>query len=659
MVKNWGRQPTTDRDMERRTRQIQEIVRLGTSIRADISLEDTLEQIVEAIRGTLGFQVAVLNLILPQNEYLQIVAAAGLPEADQQRLRANPPRKDRILGVMRPEFCRSRSYFISHEYQHLLEGVPGVTLYSPQPPSAPRNSGAWHPDDVLLVPLSSPRDSELVGILSLDQPDDGKVPSIPTLEMIEMFASQAALAIETSRLFEERERERAMRDDQLMKLLLVLEHVRNKHLDVRVTLDDQMLAPIAHALNAILDAVCGLLDETRTASAAVSSTAADMRETAIHLAADAQQQATTLVEASRGIEASAASVRRIADIAKDATDAAEDALEVSKNGLGHAERAVEGMGVAREIALQSLKKMKRLSESSQEIGEIVQLVSDIATKTNLLALNASIEAARASDGGRGFNIVAQEIRNLATGTAEAAKQINARIRDIQQETSGAVGTIEHGVEEIVRQSDAVQQAASTLHHVDVVVQAIAESVGRMSATATEQSDAATLQSYSMAEVAQVSTRTRDRMVQMRGAMDHFVELAQSLSQSVSAYRTTPARTSTWNLQPFGATTQPASPYDDATEPLAALPSSPNLSLPSVPRGVGSGPLGRLRPPVFEATEPEFAPAVEATPTSYDLGYHANPDGSNAHATVPPTLDPPSGELEGETDELRDGQRSTR
>ena len=235
-----------------------------------------------------------------------------------------------------------------------------------------------------------------------------------------------------------------------MKLLLVLEQVRLKRLDLRITLDDQMLEPIARALNAILDVVSALLDETRSASAVVSGTATDMRETAIHLASDAQQQATTIVEASHGIEATAASVRRIADIAQDATAAAADALEVSQNGLSHAEHAVEGMGVAREIALQSLKKMKRLSESSQEIGEIVQLVSDIATKTNLLALNASIEAARASDGGRGFAIVAQEIRNLATGTAEAAKQINTRIRDIQQETSGAVGTIEHGVEEIVR-----------------------------------------------------------------------------------------------------------------------------------------------------------------------------------------------------------------
>src|SRR5579871_1840646 len=221
MVLNWGRQPATDRDLERRTRQFHEIVRLGTSLRTEIGLENTLAEVVEAIRGTLGFQVAVLNLIQPESEYLLVVASAGLAEADLHRLIQDPPRKDRILAVMRPEFCRSRSYFISHEYQHLLEGVPGITLYSAQPPSVSRGPGAWHPDDVLLVPVSSPRDGTLVGILSLDQPDDGKIPSLQAIEMIELFAGQAALAIETSRLFEERERERAARDDQLMKLLLV------------------------------------------------------------------------------------------------------------------------------------------------------------------------------------------------------------------------------------------------------------------------------------------------------------------------------------------------------------------------------------------------------------------------------------------------------
>ncbi len=669
MVLNWGRQPATDRDLDRRTRQFHEIVRLGTSLRADIGLEHTLAQIVESIRGTLGFQVAVLNLIQPESDYLLVVASAGLAEADQQRLAQNPPRKDRILAVMRPEFCRSRSYFISHEYQHLLEGVPGVTLYSAQPPSSPRGSGAWHPDDVLLVPVSSPRDGELVGILSLDQPDDGKVPTLQTIEMIELFASQAALAIETSRLFEERDRERAARDDQLMKLLLILEQVRLKRLDLRLTLDDEMLAPIARALNAILDAVSTVLDETRSASAVVNGTAADMRETAVYLASDAQQQATTIVEASQGIEITAASVRRIADIARDASDAAADALEVSQSGLGHAERAVEGMGVAREIALQSLKKMKRLSDSSQEIGEIVQLVSDIATKTNLLALNASIEAARASDGGRGFAIVAQEIRNLATSTAEAAKQINNRIRDIQQETSGAVGTIEHGVEEIVRQSDAVQQAASTLHHVDVVIQAIADSVGRMSTTATQQADAADLLSYSMASAAQISTRTRDRMDQMREAMDRFVDLAQSLLQSVTAYRTARPQPSGWSLQPYGAPTHPLGLYDAATEPISALPSTmsstpnmstPNLSTPNAPRGEGSGPLGRLRPPAFEATAsatemPEGLPE-RRQPSSDDLGHHRTADPAASQPTLPPLYDPASAEPVGEHSENQDRWR---
>jgi methyl-accepting chemotaxis protein len=588
-VKNWGRSSGTDRDLERRTRQIQEIVRLGTSLRADISLEHTLAQIVEAIRDMLGFQVAVLNLIQPGSEYLHVVAAAGISDADRQRLVDAPPPLQRILSVMRPEFCKSRSYFISHKYQHLLEGVPGITLYTPLPPGAHRPPDAWHPNDVLLVPLNSPRDGSPLGILSLDQPDDGKIPSLETIQMIELFAGQAALAIETSRLFQEREIERRAIGDQLMHLLLVLEQVRQRHLDVRIQLTDQSLEPIAQALNAILDALSALLGEARSASDVVSMNAAEARDSATQLADDAQRQALQLVDASHAIEAAAASVRTIADSAEETSEAARQALDVSRIGIESVERAVEGMGAARDIALQSLKKMKRLSERSQEIGEIVQVVSDIAAQTNLLALNASIEAARAGDEGKGFAILAQEIRNLAVSTAEAARQISANIKEIQTDTNGAVVTIEHSAEQVVLQSESVQQAGAALHHVDVVIQAIADSVGRMSNKATQQADSAALLSYSMADVAQATTRTRDRMEQMRAAMDRLVELAQSLLRTVNGFRIARAPSMARLTRPFG----PDAREEQSTQPMVAVaPTSGQLSQQS--SGQPSGQLsGRL------------------------------------------------------------------
>ncbi|MGH2485395.1 MAG: GAF domain-containing protein, partial [Ktedonobacterales bacterium] len=226
MVTNWVRRGSTERDIERRTRQIKEIVRLGTTLRAEMRLEDILKQVVESISATLGFNVAVINLIFPGRERVEIAAMVGLTEAERARLAEMPPIASRLLAVMRPEFCISQSYFISHNYKHLFEGVEGVTVYTPLPPSAQRPPDAWHPEDVLLVPLVSPGEDRLLGILSLDQPEDGKLPTLETIEIIELFASQTALAIDTARLFQERDEERRALESGLFELLFQLEQVR-------------------------------------------------------------------------------------------------------------------------------------------------------------------------------------------------------------------------------------------------------------------------------------------------------------------------------------------------------------------------------------------------------------------------------------------------
>lgn len=522
--------------MERRTRQIKEVMRLGATMRAEMGLENILRQIVEAVSSTLGFGVAALNLVQDRSEHVEVVASVGLTDAEHQRLLKSPPPLSRLLGVMRPEFCISHSYFISHHYKHLLDGVEGVTVYSPVPPSSQRPPDAWHPEDVLLVPLVSPREDRLLGILSLDQPDDGKVPAIDTIEIVELFAGQAAIAIETSRLFQEREQERQALEAQLFELLFHLEQVRQGNLDVRVQLSGNTLRPMADSLNSVLQTLSGLLADVRTAGEVVSGSAAEVRDSATQLSANAQYQAQQIYDVSSAVESMAMSVRTIAGGAHDVSAVVQEAIEISQVGREAAERAAEGMSAVREMAIQSVKKMKRLGESSQEIGEIVQLVSDFASQTNLLALNASIEAARAGEEGRGFAVVAKEIRNLANSSAEAAKQIHARIRGIQNETNGVVVTIEHSTQQVVMQSELATQAGAALQAVDVVTQRIAHSIAEMNATATQQADAAAMVSHSMFGIAQITSQTGESMERMRESMDRLAELAASLLRSIGAFR---------------------------------------------------------------------------------------------------------------------------
>src|SRR5258706_920354 len=351
MVTNWVQRRGSDRDVERRTRQIKEIIRLGTALPAEQGLDVILGQVVEAISATLSFQVAVLNLVHPDHEQVEVVAPAGLTEAERQRLGNAPPKVARMLAVMRPEFCISHSYFISHHYKHLFDGVEGVTVFTPTPPSAQRAPDAWHPEDVLLIPLVSPREDRLLGILSLDQPEDGKVPSLDAIEIIELFASQAALAIDSSQLFEEREMERQSLVSGLFELLYHLEQVRQGNMDVRVQLSATNLSPMAESLNAVLQTLSGLLTDVRAAGEVVSANAAEMREAATQLASSAQHQAQQILEVSSAVEGMAGGVSGIAKTARDTRGGAGEGIENSKRWRQAAERGAEGLRARRAKAV--------------------------------------------------------------------------------------------------------------------------------------------------------------------------------------------------------------------------------------------------------------------------------------------------------------------
>ena len=539
-MSSWGQRRGGDREIERHVRQIRELVRLSNTLHADLGLAEILTQLANAVSSTIGFKSAVFNLVRPDSEYLEVAAAVGISPAEYQRLCDSPPPLQRVLRAMRPEFCRSRSYYISHQFIYLLDGIETLSVAPPPAAGAPRPTDAWHPDDMLLVPLVSSRQEQLLGILSLDQPEDGKIPDLETIEVVELFANQAAVAIDMARLFEERERERKSLEEGLYTLLYQMGEIGPGTLAIRPEAGDVALNPIGESLSAAVTRLGSLLGEVRQASEVVNRSAAEVRAAATSLAQGAQHQTQQILEVSSAVAGVAAGVQHIAGTADSASAVSREATEVSHQGREAAERAVAGMAGVREMTLQSARKVKRLGESTQEVGEIVQMVSGFAKQTNLLALNAAIEAARAGEHGRGFSIVAQEIRNLANSSADATQAIHARIKAIQNDTSAVVVTIEESTRQVVIQSEMVTQAGAALEAVDAVMQRIAEGIGDITQTAGQQAQASTMIANSMDDIARITAQTRDSMEQMHAAMEHLAELADSLTRSISVFHLGPS-----------------------------------------------------------------------------------------------------------------------
>jgi twitching motility protein PilJ len=213
-------------------------------------------------------------------------------------------------------------------------------------------------------------------------------------------------------------------------------------------------------------------------------------------------------------------------------------VAAARQGSTAVENAIKGMNEIREQIQDTSKRIKRLGESSQEIGEITELISDITEQTNVLALNAAIQAASAGEAGRGFSVVAEEVQRLAERSAEAAKQIGALVRTIQTDTHDAVAAMEKSTQGVVEGARLSDAAGAALHDISQVSNRLAELISGIAQATGQQATSASGVAQNIQHILTVTEQTQDGTQQTAQSIHKLSVLAQELKNSVARFRIT-------------------------------------------------------------------------------------------------------------------------
>jgi twitching motility protein PilJ len=293
---------------------------------------------------------------------------------------------------------------------------------------------------------------------------------------------------------------------------------------------------IADSFNFMIAQLREIVSGVQGATLQVSSSANEIQATAEHLAQGSESQAMQISDAAAAIEEMAVSIQQVSENATLSATVGEQALTNARQGTQSVHDTMEGMNRIRDQVQETAKRIKRLGESSQEIGEIVQLIDDIADRTSILALNASIQAAMAGEAGRGFAVVAEEVERLAERSTDATKQIASLVRTIQNETGEAVSAMEDATRDVVEGSVLAEQAGQALSEIESVSNRLAELIQSISLASKQQARGSETLAKSMDEIAEVTQQTAAGTRQAAVSISTMASLADELRGSVSAFQ---------------------------------------------------------------------------------------------------------------------------
>jgi twitching motility protein PilJ len=351
------------------------------------------------------------------------------------------------------------------------------------------------------------------------------------------LAGFVALAGNARRSREQLAEENESRQQQaILGLLDEITNLANGDLTVDVTVTEDFTGAIADSINYTVQTLRGLVGTINQTSEEIVASASSTRDTAARMSQDSDRQAREIAAAATAITATSGQLQEVAARAERIAVQAQTSVQIAHGGAGTVGRTIQNMAVLREQIQDTAKRIKRLGESSQEIGNITELINDIAEQTNTLALNASIQAAMAGDAGRGFAVVADEVQRLAERATSATRQIENLVKTIQADTNEAIISMERSTANVVSGAQSAEEAGQSLTQVEASSQELARSIQDISLAARQQSAEATKVAGTMQGIREIAVQTSGSADRTSQAVGELNLLSDKLRESVAGFK---------------------------------------------------------------------------------------------------------------------------